>query len=1225
MLKIVRKDPTQLNNDAPATQKAALKTVRRRVYARAALAVLTVLMTVVIIFGMTAAWYTNVVQTGGLIFQVEELGVNVNAVIGESDFTAKPGDVGIIPLSAVNQGQDVVDITVSANKSALDVEMQKRLYFYVERQQTLNQETSQRTYLTDGSGYTYSVFSGEELALTELYHNNAQLKWCWVYDVLGYYVLGSTSGNTVTVQEYLRPIEYDYDNATFDTDGTLLTVDGKTTREDFLQQLSETDGFLSPIRVEDAVGGYYPVEVDGNGYGVYVYLCSRDEVEANTDYDTALGHAALRGESANYEVKLTVNATPAERKILAVTNAKQLIQCLMDTSNQWNTIMLAGAGIELNQPIVIPEGRRVTLDLNGQTLTTTTARGIELAEGSALTVINGNMIGNNGYGFAVKGAELTLRNVEMRNYSMCVRLEDYASDGRDSILRISGCDLFASTCALFTVGNGFDSEQKTTIIVENKSYLYSENQTIVGNGTATGDPRYGTNIQIINSTVESIQSATSAAISHPQKDSVLNIYKSTIIGYTGIAIKGGTLTIHESTVTGAGDEPEMPGNTVSGFTNTGAAISIETGYGYPIHVSVDTESVLESYYADAVAAYQKSAHNLTLDVRAVHVNNRTKVAGTADSTQLAQLLASGNDVKLSTNMTLSEAVTIPAGANVLLDLNGKTLTTTAKPAFQVAEGGSLTVVNGSMAGTDKAFVVQGGGLTLDSVTMSGYGTGVRIGDDVASGTDSVVRISNCTIRDSNYGVHIMGNGSGSAEKTTLIIENSELSGKVYALTGNGNATQAGTDIQIIGSVLHNDANTPGAAIYHPQDDSTLTVRDSQLSGYTGIAIKGGAVTIQNTQITGTGADPVPPAHAVSGFTDTAAAISIETSYDQPISVSVDATSTLESYYADALVVFEKDSPYLTLQIKARQKSRTQLQGTANSEEVIQQLASGNDVKLSTNMTLSEAVTIPAGANAVLDLNGKTLTTTAATAVTVTEGGSLTVINGTMAGTGKAFVVQGGGLTLDSVTMSGYGTGVRIGDDVANGTDSVVRISNCTIRDIDYGVHIMGNGNASAQKTKLIIEDSQLSNRVYALTGNGNATQAGTDIQIIRSVLESNPNTASAAIYHPQNESTLTIRDSQLSGYTGIAIKGGAVTIQNTQITGTGAEPVPPAHAVSGFTDTAAAISIETSYDQPISVSVDATSTLESYYAEAVVIFEETSKYLTTNIQAKELDQTKTTQ
>ena len=43
------------------------------------------------------------------------------------------------------------------------------------------------------------------------------------------------------------------------------------------------------------------------------------------------------------------------------------------------------------------------------------------------------------------------------------------------------------------------------------------------------------------------------------------------------------------------------------------------------------------------------------------------------------------------------------------------------------------------------------------------------------------------------------------------------------------------------------------------------------------------------------------------------------------------------------------------------------------------------------------------------------------------------------------------------------------------------------------------------------------------------------------------------------------------------------------------------------------------------MTVDASSILESYYAEAVVIFEETSEYLITDIQAKEMDKTKTAQ
>lgn len=922
MQQIVRKDPTQLNNDAPVSQQKQLQKARQRVFARAALAVMTVLLTVVIVFGMTAAWYTNVVQTGGLIFQVEELGVNVNATIGASNFTAKPGDSGVISLTAQNNGTGMVNITVSTNKTTLDEQMQKRLYFYVEAQQSVNGETAQRTYLTDGNSYTYTVFAGDSLALTDVYHNDAQLKWYWVYDVLGYYVLGTKENDSVTVREYLRPIEYNYDNATFDSNGNLLTVDGVISKEKFLTQLSATDGFEQDIDVRNPVGGYYPVAVDASGYGVYVYLCNRTEVEENTDYDTQLGLAASKGEAQSYTIQMTVNAEPVEQRAIAVSNGQQLKELLV--SGEYNTIRLASQGIELDEAVTIPAGRKVILDLNGQTLTTSSAgTAFALESGASLTMLNGTLKGT-GSNIALEsqGADVAISDVTVKGYNYGIYAADYKSNGQDSVMRITDSSISAETCAVLVYGNGSHSEQKTTVIIE-RCTLDSNNITVSGNGTSTGDrPKQGTDIQIINSRVYSVEDVTSAAIFHPQKDSTLNIYKSEIRGYTGIALKGGSVTIAESTVTGVGENPAKPAFTPGGFTNTGAAVSVETDYDYEISLTVDAASALESYHADAVTIYKEDSPYLTVDIRTSNIKNRTVRVEVSDATTLVEQLAEGNNVKLTGDITLSDAVTVAADQDFWLDLNGNKLTTEGDQAFTVEEGGSLTMVNGSMAGSGKAFVVQGGELTLEGVNMSNYGTGVRIADDVATGTDSVIRISNCTIDNTDYGVHIMGNGDESAEKTTLIIEDSKLYGNVYALTGNGNTTQAGTDIQIIRSTLSAASDTPSAAIYHPQDNSTLTIRDSQLSGYTGIAIKGGTVIIEKTNITGTGANPMEPGHAVSGFTDTAAAISIETSYNQPISVTVDAASTLESYYADAVVIFEDDSQYVTANIQAEKLDKT---------------------------------------------------------------------------------------------------------------------------------------------------------------------------------------------------------------------------------------------------------------------------------------------------------------
>ena len=60
----------------------------------------------------------------------------------------------------------------------------------------------ERVYINNHEGYTYTVFNQSSLTLTEKVSNAPKLKWQWVYDVLGYYVLGTAnSDESVTVEE----------------------------------------------------------------------------------------------------------------------------------------------------------------------------------------------------------------------------------------------------------------------------------------------------------------------------------------------------------------------------------------------------------------------------------------------------------------------------------------------------------------------------------------------------------------------------------------------------------------------------------------------------------------------------------------------------------------------------------------------------------------------------------------------------------------------------------------------------------------------------------------------------------------------------------------------------------------------------------------------------------------------------------------------------------------
>ena len=198
---------------------AKLIKAKKNIYWQAGLVVITVILTIVIVFAMTSAWYTNIVQTSGLVFEAEAWGFEGTINVNTDPIVAGPGDDGVIHLEVANESENITAVGIHISKARMAPEMQQRLYFYVDTQLTRNNETMNRVYLNNQESYTYTLFGNGQLTLTEETHNDAQLKWQWVYDVLGYYVYGTEvedeKGNkTVRISEYLRPIEYDYDEAT---------------------------------------------------------------------------------------------------------------------------------------------------------------------------------------------------------------------------------------------------------------------------------------------------------------------------------------------------------------------------------------------------------------------------------------------------------------------------------------------------------------------------------------------------------------------------------------------------------------------------------------------------------------------------------------------------------------------------------------------------------------------------------------------------------------------------------------------------------------------------------------------------------------------------------------------------------------------------------------------------------------------------------------------------
>ena len=618
-------------NTAQSSDSAALRKAKKNIYWQAGLALVTIILTIVIAFAMTSAWYTNIVQTSGLVFEAEAWGFEGTINVDSDPIVAGPGDDGVIHLEVENESESIITVGVNISKARMAEEMQQRLYFYVDTQLTRNGETMERVYLNNQEGYSYTLFSNGKLTLTEEVHNDALLKWQWVYDVLGYYVYGTeykdTEGNTnVRIAEYLRPIEYDYDEATttFTTDENnnlvmvLQTVDGKTTADQFLVNLSKTDGYEGTIDPKQKLGaGFYPVDVevdaDGNRCGVYAYLCNCAEIELATQNDTRLGQAAAKGEEAQkYETQLTISAQKNKNNVINVTSLAALNTAI--EMGEADVIQLSSnITIPSDESLVISKGEKIMLDLNKYTIISENANtAILVEEGGSLTMVNGKLDGTGAKtanGIYAIGAEAMLSNVDISGCSVGLYVADDRGRALDSKVHLVSCRVEASGYGIVVKGNGSKSEHLTQVIVENCT-ITSDSVGISGNGS---DSNCGTDIQIIKSTIRGKPDKVTTGVFHPQADSKLTVYNSEVSGYTGMIIKGGSVSVVDSKVSGLGAK-QAPAFHNSGSADTGDGIYIETNYGGDILLEISGGSIIKSADSDSLQVYEPAATNVTIRI-----------------------------------------------------------------------------------------------------------------------------------------------------------------------------------------------------------------------------------------------------------------------------------------------------------------------------------------------------------------------------------------------------------------------------------------------------------------------------------------------------------------------------------------------------------------------------------------------------------------------------------
>lgn len=558
------------NNSKPSLG-SIVKVLQQKIILRAVLVVLTIVLTITLVFALTVAWHTNVVETEGLSFTAETWNFSGEVNIGDNDFTIAPGDSVIIPMTFTNDTANLVAASITASKSQLNSAMQDRMFLYVDGSAVRNGESIDRIYISGTSSYTYIAFPYSDLLLTEEAQNAPVLKCEWVYDTLGYYVLGTATANGgVTVLDYLRPIEYDYDEmkTVFDSDGYPSYINGYTTAK-FLEIISESDGYYGTIDAsERTVAGYYPVSVSNSGYGVWAYLCTYSEIQQNSETDMQLGAA---GASLG-NIRITVTGQNSREEGVKVSTEAELLDAI---SGDGLSIVTLNNDIVLSQSINLDVSSITVIDLGGYTLTSSASTIIDAAAGSSLMVHNGYIEGT-GSGTAVSscGATVMLNGVNISNVSEGITVFDNKNAiGADSNIRLVDCNITASEDGLWIYGNAGASERKTNITIEGCNIHGTGYAGVICNGTY-----YGTDIQITDSTIKGYYTA----VYFPQDQSFLTIENSNLEGWTGMVVKGGTVNVIDSVVTGTGTHNAPAENVddlpLSGWTDTGDGIYLEANY-----------------------------------------------------------------------------------------------------------------------------------------------------------------------------------------------------------------------------------------------------------------------------------------------------------------------------------------------------------------------------------------------------------------------------------------------------------------------------------------------------------------------------------------------------------------------------------------------------------------------------------------------------------------------
>lgn len=392
-----------------------------------------------------------------------------------------------------------------------------------------------------------------------------------------------------------------------------------------------------------------------------------------------------------------------------------------------------------------------------------------------------------------------------------------------------------------------------------------------------------------------------------------------------------------------------------------------------------------------------------------------------------------------------------ADVNITLNLNNHTVTALGGEAIKInAANVTLTITNG----------------TIENHAIDKYIENHAI-DKYSDGLYAYKESNNLNLTLTNVKIHSRTQGLA-----------------VQGLTSNSNVTINGGEI----------ISSEELGIYYPPKSGTLTVNDAKIEGKTGIVVKGSNLIVKgDSEIIGVG-DKVVPDHYYTGATDgssslteTGDAIYVESGYnDRDITVKIES-GKLTSTNSYAIQYYDHAKP-----VSAKREISV-TGGTFSDVSALGYLADGAKVTVKLAAETTKDVTIPAGANVTLDLNGYKLTNVSGH--TITNNGNLTVTgNGTVDNITHAKAAlynnTGATATLNGGTFTRSAEAGTVSPDSANGNSwytvknygTMTINSNTTITNTGSHSSAIANGWYDASKAGSNGEPTRIADAVLTING-----------------------------------------------------------------------------------------------------------------------------------------------